>query len=198
MRRKKKLRSTREGQRPVVSSFPGTGPPPDPRISFPRHDSPSPGKTSFSKATNDQIREELRFQEERLRSLRQTFPRVTTGTTAELNEAEERAASKIDAHQHLIQTLKLELLSRGENPAVALSEYPGAASEQAAEFQHSADFRSVTLRGRAYSLTSRQAQVIQILDEALANGHPDVAHAFILEELRKPFKYRLLARNNTL
>ena len=51
------------------------------------------------------------------------------------------------------------------------------------DFRHSPDFRSVTLKGNYYTLTSLEAQVVQILYEQYLNGTPDVGKDYILEEL---------------
>jgi hypothetical protein len=50
-------------------------------------------------------------------------------------------------------------------------------------FRHSTDFRSVTLHGKKFSLTSPQAQVIERLYEAYQNGTPDVGQDALLVEL---------------
>lgn len=50
-------------------------------------------------------------------------------------------------------------------------------------FTHSTDYRSVTRYGATFSLTPRQAQVIQILHEAYEGGNPDIGGAAILEQL---------------
>ncbi len=50
-------------------------------------------------------------------------------------------------------------------------------------FTHSQDYRSVTIRGNAFNLTGRQAQIIEILDEARTSGNPDISVALILERL---------------
>jgi hypothetical protein len=52
-------------------------------------------------------------------------------------------------------------------------------------FTHSEDYRSVTLRGKTHTLTSQQAQMIEILHEAHKNGNPDVSIAHIQERLEK-------------
>jgi hypothetical protein len=68
------------------------------------------------------------------------------------------------------------------------------------EFTHSDDYRSVNVRGQNFTLTSRQAQVIQILDENRRNGLPEVGKDYLLEKLetrssrlRDSFKSNLLA-----
>jgi hypothetical protein len=58
--------------------------------------------------------------------------------------------------------------------------------EAAAPFTHSEDYRSVTIRGETFPLTSRQAQFIEILHQAHANGNWDVSIDFILEKLETP------------
>ncbi len=50
-------------------------------------------------------------------------------------------------------------------------------------FSHSPDYRSVTIRGKAHTLTTRQAQIIEILHKAHIDGNPDVSTAHILETL---------------
>jgi hypothetical protein len=53
-------------------------------------------------------------------------------------------------------------------------------------FSPSQDYRSVSIHGKNFTLTSRQAQVIQILDEHRKEGHPDVGQDYILEQLGSP------------
>jgi hypothetical protein len=50
-------------------------------------------------------------------------------------------------------------------------------------FTHSDDYRTVTLRGVTYTLTPRQAQIIEILHSAYESGQPDVSVHYILEKL---------------
>lgn len=50
-------------------------------------------------------------------------------------------------------------------------------------FTHSPDFRSVVLHGEKYTLTSRQAEIVEILYHAARNGTPDVSKDFILESI---------------
>jgi hypothetical protein len=54
------------------------------------------------------------------------------------------------------------------------------------KFTHSEDYRSVTLSGKDYELTSKQAQIIGILDRASQDEKPDVAIHNILEQLGTP------------
>ena len=53
-------------------------------------------------------------------------------------------------------------------------------------FAHSNDYRSVTIRGTRYTLTSRQAQIIEILHNAYKTGTPEVGNDYILAELESP------------
>lgn len=53
-------------------------------------------------------------------------------------------------------------------------------------FSPSQDYRSVSIHSKNFTLTSRQAQVIQILDESRKGGHPDVGQDYILEQLGSP------------
>lgn len=57
--------------------------------------------------------------------------------------------------------------------------------QQNQPFSHSADYRSVTIRGKTYNLTSQQAAMIQILHEAHQNRNPNISIALILEQLEK-------------
>jgi hypothetical protein len=50
-------------------------------------------------------------------------------------------------------------------------------------FTHSADYRSVAFRGKNFSLTARQAKMIEILHKAHANGNPDISTDYIMAEL---------------
>lgn len=187
MRRKKRTRAEPKKERLAGVFFPGSGAPPDRRISFPQHAVPLLEESDLRKATTEQLKEELRYQEGQLSSHRGVFPRVATGTRAELTHVEEQAASKMEAHQLWIDRLKLELISRGDNtgtPAV-LAETE-AVPEKAEEFNHSEDYRSIRWRGESYSLTSRQAQVVEMLWQAHHQGSLEVSKDYILEKLGSP------------
>jgi hypothetical protein len=60
------------------------------------------------------------------------------------------------------------------------------ANEKSKEFTHSADYRSVGLKGQRYSLTSRQAQVVELLHTASSDGNPELGKDYILEHLETP------------
>jgi hypothetical protein len=60
---------------------------------------------------------------------------------------------------------------------------PTCASTPTDAFKHSPDFRSVNINGRGFSLTPKQAQVIEVLWNAYSNGTPEVGQAAILEEV---------------
>jgi len=53
-------------------------------------------------------------------------------------------------------------------------------------FTHAPDYRSVSLRGQRYSLTTQQAQVVEILHIAHESGNPELSAAYILEQLGTP------------
>lgn len=61
-----------------------------------------------------------------------------------------------------------------------------AAPPKSKEFTHSLDYGSVTVRGKTHALTSKQAQMIEILHNAYLDGKPDVNCHFILNELGTP------------
>jgi hypothetical protein len=66
-----------------------------------------------------------------------------------------------------------------------LAKVKKAASGRDLPFAHSYDYRTVTVRGKTYRLTSQQAQMINILHEAHKNGTPELSIAGILEQLEK-------------
>jgi hypothetical protein len=108
-----------------------------------------------------------------------------------------------------------QLQSQRERLAGSEENIPSAIAEATAEtkagttnpamppggFEHSEDYTSVIIRGEPFTLTSRQAQVIEILHEEYTRGTPDVGTAFILEKincktsrLRDIFRSRPAAR----
>ncbi|MCG6533890.1 MAG: hypothetical protein L7F78_04205 [Syntrophales bacterium LBB04] len=50
-------------------------------------------------------------------------------------------------------------------------------------FTHSADFRSINKDGVVFTLTPKQAQVVQILSDAHENGTPEVGQGYIIEQV---------------
>jgi hypothetical protein len=71
-------------------------------------------------------------------------------------------------------------ISAAANAEVAEGKSTNAA---AGRLTHSEDYRTVTIRSETYTLTPRQAQMIQILHEAHENVTPDVTIDNILERL---------------
>ncbi|MCL5669737.1 MAG: hypothetical protein M1423_00305 [Acidobacteria bacterium] len=66
------------------------------------------------------------------------------------------------------------------------------------EFEHSDDYRTVKFRGETYQLTSRQAQMIEILHRAYQDGKPDVAIDSILVKIETPnARWQDTFRSNT-
>jgi hypothetical protein len=53
-------------------------------------------------------------------------------------------------------------------------------------FTHAPDYRSVSLRGQRYSLTTQQAQVVEMLHTAHESGNPELSGAYIMERLGTP------------
>jgi hypothetical protein len=167
--------------------------------------SSAPKSDVFSKATLDQIKQEIQHQEEQVRNLRLSFPRVSTGTTWELSDVEKQVSEKLAEHEELMQFLQLELVTRGEtshfdqtipadspasarittDPAVAATTTSDS-TPQTGEFIHSDDFRSIRWLGKEYSLTTGQAQVMQMLWEANCHGTSELSEAYILERLGSP------------
>jgi hypothetical protein len=53
-------------------------------------------------------------------------------------------------------------------------------------FEYSPDYSTVTLRGNTFSLTKRQAKVVELLHKAYKANTPELLHAYILEQLGTP------------
>jgi hypothetical protein len=53
-------------------------------------------------------------------------------------------------------------------------------------FTHTEDYRSVVVRGANYTLTTGQAQMIEILHEAFKNGTPNISAAYIMDRRGTP------------
>jgi hypothetical protein len=53
-------------------------------------------------------------------------------------------------------------------------------------FEYSPDYSTVTLRGQAFSLTKRQARVVDLLHKAYEAKTPELLHGYILEKLSTP------------
>jgi hypothetical protein len=75
-----------------------------------------------------------------------------------------------------LKILQLEKLQAEASRSQATIEEPRL-------FSHSEDYRTVTLKGVQYTLTDRQAHIVQILHEAHKKGNPVIAIASILEQL---------------
>jgi len=73
----------------------------------------------------------------------------------------------------------LELAKR----TIANETDPMARPAKPFEFRHSEDFRSVSLNGETFTLTSKEAQVIEILTTAHLNGTPDISTEAILDRI---------------
>lgn len=54
------------------------------------------------------------------------------------------------------------------------------------DFRHSEDFRSVFLRGQEYTLTTQQAQIVEMLYDAHRNKTPDLSPEYILDRIGSP------------
>ena len=52
-------------------------------------------------------------------------------------------------------------------------------------FTHTEDYRSVTIHGETYTLTSDQAAMVKILHEAYEKENPDLSIAYVMEGLEK-------------
>jgi hypothetical protein len=103
-----------------------------------------------------------------------------------------RAIADTQAEMQRKGTTEARLRTDGKQPESARAQNSDKAAQgmeaksinpAANPFTQSQDYRNVTIRGEAYTLTSRQAQMIQILDEARTNGSPDVGSDHIMVKL---------------
>ncbi len=119
--------------------------------------------------------------------LRRQFPQLRRFTGREVilqyGRQEEKELSRVTDR---IARIRLALLSRG----VARRRQPRRIRRKSstpvaskAKFTHSPDFRTVTLNGETYHLTSRGAQATQILHDAREQGTPELGTHYILEQL---------------
>jgi len=135
---------------------------------------------------SDQKRLEL--YDERIRQLKKAIPDwpLYDGTDPnhpargiwELDEQRKRLAAKVAKRGRTQDTN-----SAPRREAHADSGIADGPKNPPDQFTHSVDYRSVALRGDTFSLTSRQAQVIEILHEAHQGGNPEVGKHSILEKL---------------
>ena len=131
-RRRKTPRTPEKKQQTVDNWLPGSGAPPDKHISLPQalERTLSSEERFFSKVASDQIRDEITFQEKHLAGLKKAFPRITTGTRAELNSTEEKADARAEQYQKTIELLRVELAFRGENQSTPVFLESEAALEE--------------------------------------------------------------------
>lgn len=92
-------------------------------------------------------------------------------------------------HRRQLQSLGVSIVPMDSDNPFALNER--AALEQEAtvgptvDFQHSHDYRWVKLRGREFTLTPPQAEIVGILHEAYDRGYPDVSWKTICTQVRQ-------------
>jgi hypothetical protein len=117
---------------------------------------------------------------------RRTGLRQTTPVLRHL-EMEKRHLQTNLSNRYEIEAREIESKNAHRVPKAApqATELRGSRSHVAGPFTHSDDYRSVALRGGTHTLTAQQAQMVEILDQAHANGHRDVSIAHILERLEK-------------
>jgi hypothetical protein len=159
---------------------------PDVPLSFSSRHAP-PTETGFGHVPSDVSREEMARQQKKVAAFEKNFPRVVTGTLGELTPVEEAAATQMEAHQRTLELLTLELALRGENPSPSeVLPKTDTIPEDDEEFKHSDDFRSIRWMGKEYSLTPQQAQIVQVMYEALVGGTPEISNVHILDRLGNP------------
>jgi hypothetical protein len=98
-------------------------------------------------------------------------------------EAQRKELRKIllEDYPEAAEKIGLTYLAKSRSASTA----EGKSNAAAGPFTHSADYRSVTVRGEPYTLTPEQAQIIEILHEAHRNGTPDISSDHIMERLGK-------------
>lgn len=79
-----------------------------------------------------------------------------------------------------VEKLRMEVAQEREKQRERLVESEGSG------FIWNEDYRTVKLKGVAFTLTSGQAQIIQMLHEAQKSGVPDLGNHYILEKLGTP------------
>ena len=141
-----------------------------------------PARKKLASAST-QTQQELYELEARLRRLRKAFPelRRMPRLTDQYRSGEERELFELERQ---IAALKLKLVREGTGfPSAA----PSARRKRSSSgFVHSRDYRSLRYKGRQYTLTSRQAKVVEKLYQAYLNGTPEISQATILEDLGTP------------
>jgi len=93
-----------------------------------------------------------------------------------------------------IPRLRLEIARRGRqtearthsNATEKQIDKRAATTSAPRDFQHSDDSRSLVFEGEKHTLTSNQAQVVEILHDAHRSGIPDLGKHYILEKLGTP------------
>ena len=184
--RRRKTSRTPEEKRGADYWFPGSGLSSEVPLGFnPKHGLPT--EANLSAVPSDEIRAEIERQEKKLEDFGRAFPRVLTRTLGELSPVEEQAAKKMEVHRTTLELLKLELASRFEGPSTPAIPQKSDAMPKADEpFTASVDYRSIRWRGKSHSLTTRQAQVVQMLHEAHLAGIPELSGVQILERVGAP------------
>ena len=87
----------------------------------------------------------------------------------------------IEQRQRLIA--ERDRLLRMQESAATPQVRPETHKQTSEEFTHSPDYRSLTHRGKNYSLTAQQAHVIQILHDAYRSGNRELSGDYIMEEI---------------
>jgi hypothetical protein len=137
----------------------------------------------FRSARLRNIRSWLAEFESKKTVLETEFPHLMRGFYSPYSERQEDWEYNLG--NIVIPQLRLEISRRArtDTPPKESITYNDSISPARTEFRHSADYRSVTHRGKRHSLTPRQAQMIQILHEADQNGTPEISIHAILEQL---------------
>ncbi|HEY4739908.1 MAG TPA: hypothetical protein VIH76_04870 [Candidatus Acidoferrales bacterium] len=159
-------------------------------LSFPRPE----GADSYSKFRTKTLQKRLAEIDGRLLYLNQQFPEWRVwggygpGNTPppyydEILHLEEERERLILALSKRVKLETKPALHNARRAAYERGKKTEGEHQESERFTHSPDYRSVSLRGKTYGLTTRQAQMIQILHEQHEQGNPDVGKDFVLEQL---------------
>jgi len=123
--------------------------------------------------------------EARLRYLGENFPdwRIRAGYSGEHPDAIYLEGRRLERAR---EEIVLQLNKRGSLKTRTEDSEARTTDRAAGSFTHSEDYRSVTLQGKPYTLTTSQAAIVQMLHEELQHGTPELGQAYILERLGTP------------
>lgn len=124
-----------------------------------------------------------KFQKEALEIKRQAAERQNN-SNATLEEQDQcyDLMKEMDAMLEAVACLRKDIFPH--DYVVRMAEQQGALPQKhSADLTHSPDYRSITKNGEEFSLTPRQASIIELLHKAYKNGAPELSQAYIFETI---------------